>query len=268
MKKKRLIPILLLKDGNLVQAHNFKFYQNLGNPEQAVKRLSEWGSDELIYLDISKKKHDIGRSDTKYKSTSNFLNIVKKFSKFSFMPTTIGGNIKNLLDVEKRLLVGADKVSINSAVLINPKLISDVAKEFGSQCLVISIDVKKINGKYKIFFNHGVDLSKYSLKEWLKIIQNNGAGEILINSIDRDGSKEGYDINLLKSVTRDTKMPVIACGGVGTFSDFYEGFKKTKIDAAAAANIFHYSDQSVFLAKNFLYKKKIKVRKPYLLDIN
>ena len=147
MKKKRLIPILLLKDGNLVQAHNFKFYQNLGNPEQAVKRLSEWGSDELIYLDISKKKHDIGRSDTKYKSTSNFLNIIKKFSKFSFMPTTIGGNIKNLIDVEKRLLVGADKVSINSAVLINPKLISDVAKEFGSPTIQSCTNIWSLPGQ-------------------------------------------------------------------------------------------------------------------------
>ncbi len=268
MKKKRLIPVLLLKNGNLVQAHNFKFYQNLGNPEQAVKRLSEWGSDELIYLDISKKKHEIGRSDIKYKSSSNFLSIIKKFSKFSFMPTTIGGNIKNLFDVEKRLLIGADKVSINSAALINPKLISEIAKEFGSQCLVISVDVKKINGQYKIYFNHGIDLSNFNLKEWLKIIYNNGAGEILINSIDRDGSKEGYDINLLKIVTKHSKIPVIACGGVGTFAHFYQGFKKTNIDAAAAANIFHYSDQSVFLAKNFLYKKKIKVRKPSLININ
>jgi len=184
------------------------------------------------------------------------------------MPTTIGGNIKNLFDVEKRLLVGADKVSINSAALINPKLISEIAKEFGSQCLVISVDVKKINGQYKIYFNHGIDLSNFNLKEWLKIIYNNGAGEILINSIDRDGSKEGYDINLLKIVTKHSKIPVIACGGVGTFTHFYQGFKKTNIDAAAAANIFHYSDQSVFLAKNFLYKKKIKVRKPSLININ
>ena len=116
MKKKRLIAVLLLKDGNLVQAKNFKFYQNLGNPEQSVKRLSEWGSDELIYLDISNNKHDLGRDDLKYKTNSNILNIIKRFSKLSFMPTTIGGKIKNLKDVEK-LLVGADKVSINSGAL-------------------------------------------------------------------------------------------------------------------------------------------------------
>lgn len=268
MKKKRLIPILLFKDGNLVQAHNFKFYQNLGNPEIAVKRLSEWGSDELIYLDISNKNYNIGRSDKKYKPPSNFLNIIKKFSKFSFMPTTIGGKIKSLKDVEKRLLVGADKISVNTSILINPKLITEVAQEFGSQCVVVSIDVKKINNKYRIFYNHGTELSNYSLEEWLKIIYNNGAGEVLINSIDRDGSKKGYDLNLLKLVTKFSKLPVIACGGVGKFTHFYQGFKKTNIDAAAAANIFHYSDQSVFLAKNYLYQKKINVRRPNLLSIN
>ena len=123
----------MLKDGNLVQAKNFKFYQNLGNPEQSVKRLSEWGSDELIYLDISNNKHDFGRDDLKYKTNSNILNIIKRFSKLSFMPTTIGGKIKNLKDVEKRLLIGADKVSINSGALKNPNLICQVAKEFGSQ---------------------------------------------------------------------------------------------------------------------------------------
>ena len=148
LKKKRLIAVLLLKDGNLVQAKNFKFYQNLGNPEQSVKRLSEWGSDELIYLDISNNKHDLGRDDLKYKTNSNILNIIKGFSKLSFMPTTIGGKIKSLKDVEKRLLIGADKVSINSAALKNPELINQVAKEFGSQSLVISIDVKRIKNQY------------------------------------------------------------------------------------------------------------------------
>ena len=209
MKKKRLIAVLLLKDGNLVQAKNFKFYQNLGNPEQSVKRLSEWGSDELIYLDISQKKYDLGRDDLKYKSNFNMLEIIKRFSKLSFMPTTIGGKIKNLKDVEKRLLIGADKISINSAALKKPELISQIAKEFGSQSIVISVDVKKINNDYKIFYDCGKTQSNYSLKDWLKIIYNNGAGELLINSIDRDGSQKGYDINLLKIVTKNCKIPVI-----------------------------------------------------------
>ena len=265
MKKKRLIAVLLLKDGNLVQAKNFKFYQNLGNPEQSVKRLSEWGSDELIYLDISQKKYDLGRDDLKYKSNFNMLEIIKRFSKLSFMPTTIGGKIKNLKDVEKRLLIGADKISINSAALKKPELISQIAKEFGSQSIVISVDVKKINNDYKIFYDCGKTQSNYSLKDWLKIIYNNGAGELLINSIDRDGSQKGYDINLLKIVTKNCKIPVIALGELETFLIFMRVLK-TNIDAAAAANIFQYSDQSVFLAKEFLYKK-IKVRQPTLLTI-
>tara|TARA_B100001175_G_scaffold314519_1_gene324047 strand:+ start:536 stop:1342 length:807 start_codon:yes stop_codon:yes gene_type:complete len=268
MKKKRLIPVLLLQNGNLVQSKGFNSFQNLGNPIQAVKRLSQWGSDELIYLDISRNNnYDINRDDLKYKNTGDFLSIIKKVSKVTFMPITVGGKIKNLKDVEKRLIIGADKVSINSAALKNPKLINMIAKEFGSQCLVISIDVKLIKNKYRIFSNCGSTLSNYSLVEWIDIVTKNGAGEILINSIDRDGSKKGYDISLLNLVQKRSKIPVIACGGVGNWEHFYEGFKKTNVDAAAAANIFHYSDQSVYLSKKFLYEKKINVRKPDLLII-
>ncbi len=268
MKKKRLIPILLLQNGNLVQSKGFNSYQNLGNPIHAVKRLSQWGSDELIYLDISRNdKYDIERDDLNYKNTSDFLSIIKEVSKVTFMPITIGGKIKNLKDVEKRLKIGADKVSVNTAALKNPKLINMIANEFGSQCLVISIDVKLIKNQYRIFSEGGTKLSNYSLTEWIDIITKNGAGEILINSIDRDGSKKGYDISLLKLVQKRSKIPVIACGGVGKWKHFYDGFKKTNVDAVAAANIFHYSDQSVYLSKKFLFEKKINIRKPDLLIV-
>lgn len=268
MKKKRLIPILLLQNGNLVQSKGFNSFQNLGNPIHAVKRLSQWGSDELIYLDISRNnKYDIERDDLKYKNTNNFLSIIKKVSKVTFMPITIGGKIKNLKDVEKRIKIGADKVSINSGALMNPKLVNDIAKEFGSQCLVISIDVRLIKNQYKIYSHGGTKQSEYNLDEWIKIVINNGAGEILINSIDRDGSKKGYDISLLNFVQKISKIPVIACGGVGHWKHFYEGFKKTNVDAVAAANIFHHFDQSVYLSKKFLYEKKINIRKPDLLIV-
>ena len=146
MKKKRLIPVLLLQNGYLVQSKGFNSFQNLGNPVHAVKRLSQWGSDELIYLDISRNNnYDIKRDDLKYKNNPNFLSIIKEISKVTFMPITIGGKIKTLKDVEKRLKVGADKVAINSAVLKNPNLINEIAKEFGSQSLVVSIDVKIVN---------------------------------------------------------------------------------------------------------------------------
>lgn len=268
MKKKRIIPVILIRNGFLVQSKNFYNYQNLGNPIKAVQRLSEWGSDELIYLDITRdNKYDIKRDDLKYKNNHNFLEIIKKAAKFTFMPMTVGGLIKNLKDVEIRLKIGADKISINSAVLKSPNLIKTIAKEFGSQCLVVSIDVKFENNAFEVYSNGGTNKSNIKLKEWLKIVCDNGAGEILLNSIDRDGSKKGYDFKLLKEAKKFSKVPVIICGGVGEWSHFYDAFKKSDIDAVAAANIFHYNDQSLYLAKKFLYEKKINVRKPILLNL-
>jgi len=268
MKKKRLIPILLLKNGYLVQSKSFKHYQNLGNPIHAVKRLSQWGSDELIYLDISKgENYDIERDDLKYKNRPNFLSIIEQVSKATFMPITVGGKIKNLFDVEKRLLLGADKVSINSEAIVNYNFISNLAKEFGSQCVVVSVDVKVVNSKYKVFSHGGTKITKYGIEEWVDIIEKSGGGEILLNSIDRDGAATGYDLNLLEIVSNRTKIPVIACGGVGKWEHFHEALTKTKVDAVSAANIFHYIDQSVFLSKKYLYEKELNVRKPDLINI-
>lgn len=269
MKKKRVIPILLLKNGFLVQSKGFGNYQNLGNPLQAVRRLSEWGSDEVIYLDITKNsQYDIKRDDLRYKNRDNYLEIIKELSKYTFMPMTLGGKIKSLSDVEKRFKVGADKIAINTSALDNPNFISEIAREFGSQSLIISIDVKFIDKKYFIFSNGGTIRRNLKIEEWVKIICNNGAGEILINSIDRDGSKTGYDIKLIKIIEKFSTIPIIACGGVGEWSHFYEAFSKTKIDAVAAANIFHHIDQSVFLAKKFLINKNIHIRKPALFNMD
>ena len=268
MKKKRLIPVLLLKNGYLVQSKSFKHYQNLGNPIHAVKRLSQWGSDELIYLDISKgENYDIERDDLKYKNRPNFLSIIEQVSKVTFMPITIGGKIKNLFDVEKRLSLGADKVSINSEAIANYNFISNLAKEFGSQCVVVSVDVKVVNSKYKVFSHGGTKITKYGIEEWVDIIEKSGGGEILLNSIDRDGAATGYDLNLLEIVSNRTNVPVIACGGVGKWEHFHEALTKTKVDAVSAANIFHYVDQSVFLSKKYLYEKELNVRKPDLINI-
>ena len=268
MKKRRLIPVILLKNGYLVQSKNFKFYQNIGNPIQAVKRLSQWGSDELIYLDISKDdRYDIERDDLNYKNTTNILEIIKKVSKVTFMPITVGGKIKKLIDAEKRLSIGADKISVNSAAIENPKFIYDLAKEFGSQCIVISIDVKKIDKEYKIFSHGGSKISNFQLEEYINIVEKNGAGEILINSIDEDGAGNGFDIDLLNSVSNKCNIPVIACGGAGKWEHFREALDKTKIDAVSAANIFWYTDQSIYLSKKYLYEKKINIRKPNLIEI-
>ncbi len=268
MKKKRLIPILLLKNGWLVQSRGFKRFQNLGNPITSVKRLSEWASDELIYLNISREEHyDIRREDQGYPNRKTFLEIIEDVAKVTFMPITVGGRIRTLKDIETRLLLGADKVSINSKCFEDKKFILEAAKEFGSQCIVVSMDVKLIEGSYVVMSDCGSNATGYHPKEWAQIIESQGAGEILLNSIDRDGMKGGYDIELISLVADSVEIPVIACGGVGEWEHFAEALSKTKADAVAAANIFHYIDQSVYLAKKYLHDGGFPVRPPDLLLI-
>ena len=268
MKKNRVIPVLLLKNGWLVQSKGFSRHQNLGNPVTAVKRLSEWGSDELIYLDISEgNNYDLKRNDQGYENRFSFFEIIQDVSKVSFMPMTVGGKIKTLNDIEKRLSLGADKISINTAAINNPKFVKEASREFGSQCIVLSIDAKMINNQYKVFKNHGKEMAKFDPIELSKLYEDNGAGEILINSIDRDGTSLGYDIELIKQVSNNVKIPVIALGGVGDWDDFAEALDETNVDAVAAANIFHYRDQSVFLAKKFLSELNYNIRKPNLFKL-
>ena len=265
MKKNRVIPVLLLKDGWLVQSKGFSKFQNLGNPVTSVKRLSEWAADELIYLDISKGNiYDTKRNDQGYENRGSILEIIKDVSKVTFMPITVGGKIRSLIDIEKRLTAGADKVSLNTMAIQDPKFINEAANEFGSQCIVISMDAKIDGEKHRIFANGGKDRTDFSPRKLSKIVEDYGAGEIIINSIDRDGKGNGYDIKLLKEVSENVNIPVIACGGVGDWEDFAEAFEETSVDAVAAANIFHYRDQSVFLAKKFLHDFNFNVRKPEL----
>ena len=267
-KKKRLIPVLLLKNGMLVQSRGFNRHQILGNPITAVKRLSEWASDELIYLDISRDdSYDLKRDDQGYENIRSFLGIIEYISKETFMPITIGGKIKKLSDIEKRLMLCADRVSINSKAIDEKKFISNAAKEFGSQCIVISVDAKRVGNEFYVFGNFGKINSNIKVRDWLKIVQEEGAGEILLNSIDNDGQGLGYDIELLEQIPPDIKVPIIISGGVGDYLDFEEGLKNPKIDAVAAANIFHYRDQSVYLAKKYLYDEGYNVRRPDLLNL-
>lgn len=269
MKKlKRLIPVLLLKNGMLVQSRQFDRHQILGNPITAVKRLSNWASDELVYLDISRDdKYDLRRDDQGYENINNFLGIIEYISKETFMPITVGGKIKNLYDIEKRLAICADKVSINSQAFENKKFINNAAKEFGSQCIVASVDAKKVNGKYYAFKNFGKKNSNVLVRDWIEILQDEGAGEILLNSIDNDGLGIGYDLELINQIKDNIKIPVIICGGVGEYSHFVNAIINDKIAAVAAANIFHYRDQSVYYAKKYLYDKKLSIRKPEILNI-
>jgi len=269
MKKKRLIPILLLRNGWLVQSKGFRDYQNLGNPVSAVKRLSEWASDEMIYLNISKEDvYDRRREDHGYQNQHSFLEIIKDVAKVTFMPITVGGRVRSLRDINFLLQAGADKVAINSQALAEPSFISQAANEFGSQCVVVSIDVKGVNGKYAVMARGGSANIGYEPVIWAKIAEAKGAGEILLNSIDRDGQKNGYDIELLAKVCDNVKIPVIACGGVGEWHHFAEALEKTAVDAVAAANIFQYTDQSVYLARKYLFDRGLNVRPPELLQIS
>lgn len=266
MKKNRLIPILLLKNGWIVQSKQFQHFQNLGNPTFAVKRLSDWAADELIYLDISREQnYDLRREDLRDPNRHSIDDILEDVSKKTLMPITVGGGIRSISDIQFRLAKGADKVTVNTIALKDPKFISRAAQEFGSQCIVVSIDVKKIGKKHVVMSNFGQIPTKLEATAWAKTVESCGAGEILLNSVDRDGMKTGYDINLLKKVSNVVKIPVIACGGVGNWDHFAEALSKTKVDAVAAANIFQYTDQSVYLAKKFLYEHKFNVRPPDLI---
>lgn len=268
MKKNRLIPVLLLRNGWLVQSKQFRRYQNLGNPISAVKRFSEWASDELIYLDItSDDSYDMRRDDLGHPNRHSIFEIIEDVSKVAYMPITVGGRIRTLQDIEKRLSLGADKVAINTVAIEDPQFVETAAKEFGSQCIVISIDVKRQDEAMLVMGRGGRQPTAYAPENWAKTVEQLGAGEILLNSVDRDGMKNGYDIELLNRVTKAIKIPVIACGGVGEWAHFAEALEKTGVDAVAAANIFHYSDQSIFLAKKYLSEQGLNVRRPDLLEI-
>lgn len=265
MKKKRVIPVLLHKEGWLVQSKRFNEYKKLGNAQKAVQRLSEWDSDELIYLDISKNEtYTTNRSDTAAPEYQDLVELLCEVSKVSRMPITIGGGIKTLTDIEVRLRAGADKVSINRAALADPSLITLASREFGRQCIVVSIDYEELGEERFLYFDDK-KVSNGGLKkalDWLLEVEELGAGEILLNSVSRDGMKCGYDISFLEQASNAINIPVIACGGAGSWEHLAEVLMQTNVDAVAAANIFHFQDQSVFLARRHLASKGLPVRPP------
>jgi imidazole glycerol-phosphate synthase subunit HisF len=266
MKKKRIIPVLLLKNGWLVQSREFKRYQNLGNPTTAVKRLSQWASDELIYLDISSDElYDLRREDLRYPNRHVLSEIIQDVSRQAFMPITVGGHIRTLKDIELRLSWGADKIAMNTQALSDPHFISVAAREFGSQCIALSIDFKRLDSRYVVVSNGGKVLTGYEPAHWAKVSEDKGAGEVLLNSVDRDGMGSGYELEIIRRVADAVKIPVIACGGAGRWEHFAEVFETTGADAVAAANIFHYTDQSVYLARKYLFERGCMVRAPMLL---
>jgi cyclase len=268
MKKKRVIPVVLLKNGWLVQSIGFSKYLNLGNPFWTVRRLSEWASDELIYLDISTDDtYDLRREDLGVVNRRNFLEIIEDVAKVTFMPVTVGGKIRTLDDIHTRLALGADKISINTMAFDDPAFIGKAASQFGSQCIVVSIDYKNVGGVQHVMVQGGKRDTGVDPVTWARMVEDRGAGEILINSIDRDGMKTGYDIDTIAGVSDAVKIPVIALGGAGKWEHFEEVLSSTQADAVAAANIFQHTDQSVYYAKKYLFEMRHNVREPMLISL-
>lgn len=250
MLKKRIVASLIVKDGRVVQSIGFKKYLPVGDVGVAIEFLNNWGIDEIILLDIDA---------TKQKRGPNFK-MIMDISRKSFAPLTVGGGIRNIEDIRKLIRYGADKVSINKTSLLSPLIINKAAEIFGSQCIVVSVDIKKKGNKYEVFSDSGKNSTGLDPIKWAKEVERSGAGEIFLNSINKDGSKLGYDLGIIKKVADSVSIPVIACGGAGHPKHFLEAFMKTSILAAAAGNFFHFTEHSPIIVKSFLLKNKVDVR--------
>ncbi len=261
MLKKRLIPVLLLQNGLLVRSELFKIHQVIGNPIHEVQRFSEWTVDELVYLDITRdEKYDLRREDHKIRGLADPLSILGEVSKTCFMPLTWGGRIRTLSDMRERISRGADKITLNTAAVQTPDLIGEGAKVFGSQAMVVSIDaLRHPDGMSEVFIEGGRVPTGLTPADWAREVERLGAGEILLQSIDRDGTGRGYDLDLIHDVAAATNIPVIACSGIGRYEQYAEGIK-AGASAVAAANIWHFKELSDRGGKRALFKAGIDVR--------
>ena len=250
MLKNRIIPCLDVKNGRVVKGINFVDLQDAGDPVEQAKIYSDGGADEICFLDITASNEN---RDTIYE-------VVEKTSKKCFVPLTVGGGVRNVEDISKLLNCGADKVSINTAAVNDQQVIIESSKKFGSQCIVVAIDAKKNGDKWEVFTHGGRNNSGIDALEYAKQMEENGAGELLVTSMDRDGTQVGYDIDLMLKISSKVNIPVIASGGVGNLDHLVDGIKLGKASAVLAASIFHYGKYSVSDAKKFLHKKGIPVR--------
>lgn len=263
MLKKRLIPCLLLQDRQLVKSIWFKEYQILGNPKIAIKFFNAWSVDEIIFLDISRTKDytTLLRKDYNFKTLGTLPDIVQESAKICFVPLTVGGGIRNLEHMESLFQSGADKVVINTEAVRRPTFITEGAEKYGSQAIVVSIDAKKNElGEYEVFTEHGERPTGLHPVAWAKEAERRGAGELFLTSIDRDGSLRGYDLELIRSVSRTVRIPIIACGGVGKWQDVVDGIIIGGASAVAVANISHFTEQSTKYAKRFMREAGLDVR--------
>ncbi|MDF9838674.1 MULTISPECIES: imidazole glycerol phosphate synthase subunit HisF [unclassified Breznakia] len=252
MHTKRIIPCLDVKEGKVVKGINFVGLKEVGDPVQLAKKYYEQGADEIVFLDIG----------ATHENRDTMVDVVNQVAKAIFIPFTVGGGIRSVEDMRKMLLAGADKISLNSAAIKDPQLIEDGAKIFGNQCIVVAIDAKKRDDGtgWNVYINGGRIDTGMDLIEWTKKALDLGVGEILLTSMDADGTKEGFDIEMLRAVNTFANVPVIASGGCGSLKDFKEVFQEDVADAALAASLFHYNEVSVKEVKEFLDEAKIPVR--------
>ena len=250
MIAKRIIPCLDVKNGETVKGTNFINLRSAGDPVALGKAYSDAGADELVFLDIT----------ASHEGRKTFTDMVTRVAQELNIPFTVGGGINTVEDVERLLSAGADKISINSAALRRPELINEITERFGSQVCVGAIDAKRTGDRWEVYVKGGKEPTGIDALEWAGKAEDLGAGEILLTSIDADGTKNGYDIELTKAVVDETNIPVVASGGCGNMEDIYEVFVKTDCSAALAASIFHYNECTVKQVHDFLRERGIEVR--------
>ncbi|MFD2907826.1 imidazole glycerol phosphate synthase subunit HisF [Flavobacterium ardleyense] len=250
MLTKRIIPCLDIKNGRTVKGVNFVDLKDAGDPVELAKKYAETGADELVFLDISATEE----------RRKTLVDLVRKVAQNINIPFTVGGGISSIEDVEILLKNGADKVSINSSAVKRPELINELATAFGSQCVVVAIDAKKINNDWIVHLVGGKEATTLNLFDWAKEVEQRGAGEILFTSMDNDGTKNGFANEALAKLSELVNIPIIASGGAGTMQDFADTFTIGKADAALAASVFHFQEIEIPVLKQFLEDRKIAVR--------
>lgn len=250
MLKKRIIPCLDIKDGRTVKGVNFEGLRDAGDPVELAKKYVEEGADELVFLDIT----------ATLEKRKTLAEMVEKIASAINIPFTVGGGINSVEDASAVIKAGADKVSVNSSAVKNPQLIADLAAQFGSQCVVVAVDTRNIDGMQKVFVSGGKIETEWETLDWVKKVEELGAGEILLTSMDGDGTKAGFKIDITKAVAEAVNIPVIASGGAGKMEDFTEVFTQTKASGGLAASIFHFGEIPIPTLKNYLKEQNIPIR--------
>ena len=250
MIPKRLIPCLDVRDGRVVKGLNFQGLQDVADPVELARFYNEAGADELVFYDIT----------ASVEGRAMFVDILRRVAAEIFIPLTVGGGIRSLEDFDRVLKCGADKVSVNSGAIANPGLIAEAAQRYGNQCVVLSMDVKRVNGRLHIFAKGGREDTGLDALEWAEFGVNSGAGELVVNSIDTDGVKQGFDLPMLDAVAARVQVPIIASGGAGKAEDFVELFQHSGIDAGLAASIFHHRQVEIGDLKRRLQEAGLEMR--------